>query len=134
MLAEHRVHHASSGREEFIIFYFAGVPLTVGDFKNRAQEIRECLIGTEDPEIALILIQLGHVTQEPAQHERILAVNGAGRRYIHRVVVKSGMRKSRSRMPPLAWGLAPIRRSPLGARSANSGMSRPFSSNSSSAL
>ena len=85
VLAEHRVQHASGGREEFIILHFPGVPLTVGDFKNRAQEIRECLIGTEDAEITLILIQLGHVAQELAQHERILAVDGAGRRHIHRV-------------------------------------------------
>ena len=88
VLAEHRVQHASGGREEFIVLYFPGVPLTVGDFKNRAQEIRECLIGTEDAEIALILIQLGHVTQELAQHKRILALNGAGRRHIHRVDVE----------------------------------------------
>ena len=88
VLAEHRVQHASGRREEFIIFYFPGVPLTVGDFKNRAQEIRECLIGTEDPEIALILIQLGHVTQELTQHERILGGNRAGRRHIDRVEVK----------------------------------------------
>ena len=85
VLAEHRVQHASGGREEFIILYFPCVPLTVGDFKNRAQEIRECLIGTEDTEITLILIQLGHVAQEVTQHERVLGVHGAGRRHIHRV-------------------------------------------------
>ena len=37
------------------------------------------------------------------------------------------MRKSRSRMPPLAWGLAPIRRLPFGARSSNSGMESAIS-------
>ena len=88
MLAKHRVQHASGGREEFIILNFPGVPLTVGDFKNRAQEIRERLIGTEDPEIALILIQFGHVTQKLAQHQRILAVDGAGRRHLHRVIME----------------------------------------------
>ena len=88
VLAEHRVQHASGGREEFIVLHFPGVPLTVGDFKNRAQKIRERLIGTEDAEITLILIQLGHVAQELAQHERILAVHGAGRRHIHRVDVE----------------------------------------------
>ena len=36
----------------------------------------------------LILIQLGHIAQEFAEHERILAVNGAGRRHIHRMVMK----------------------------------------------
>ena len=88
VLAEHRVQHASGGREEFIILDFPGVPLTVGDFKDRAQEIRERLIGTEDTEITLILIQLGHVAQELTQHERILAVHGTRRRHIHRVVVE----------------------------------------------
>ena len=53
VFAEHRIQHPSGGREEFIILYFPGVPLTVGDFKDRAQEIRERLIGTEDAEIPL---------------------------------------------------------------------------------
>ncbi len=88
VLAEHRVEHASGRREEFIILDFPGVPLTIGDFKNRAQEIRECLIGTEDAEITLVLIQLGHVAQKLTQHERVLAVDGAGRRHIHRVDVE----------------------------------------------
>ena len=88
VLAEHRVQHASGGREEFVVLHFSGIPLTVGDFKDRAQEIRERLIGAEDAEIALLLIQLGHVTQELAQHERILAVNGTRRRHVYRVRVK----------------------------------------------
>ena len=67
VLTEHRVQHASSGREEFIIFYFASVPLTVGDFKNRAQQIRKCLIGTEHAEITLVLIQLGYIAQKLAR-------------------------------------------------------------------
>src|SRR5665648_1141471 len=60
VLAEHRVQDASGGREEFIIFYFPGVPLTIGDFKDRTQEIRDRLIGTEDPEITLILIPVSY--------------------------------------------------------------------------
>jgi len=39
MFAQHRVQHATGGREEFIILYFARVPLTVGNFKDRAQQI-----------------------------------------------------------------------------------------------
>ncbi len=85
VLAQHRVQHAAGGREELVVLCFAGVPLPVGDFKDRAQEIRERLVGTEDAEIALLLIQLGHVAQELAQHERVLAVDRAGRRHIHRV-------------------------------------------------
>ena len=85
VLAEHRVEHASGGREEFIILYCPGVPLAIGYFEDRAQEIRERFIGTEDPEIALILIELDHVTQKLTQHERILGVDGAGRRHFYRV-------------------------------------------------
>ena len=88
MLAEHRVQNATGGREEFIIFYFPGIPLTVGDFKNRAQKIRDRLIGTEDTEVTLILIQLGHIAEELTQDKRILAINGARRRHIHRVDVE----------------------------------------------
>jgi len=43
VLAEHRVQYASGRREEFIVIYFSGVPLTIGDLENRAQEIRQCL-------------------------------------------------------------------------------------------
>ena len=88
VLAEHRVQHATGGREEFVILYFAGLPLTVGDFKDRAQEIRERLIGTEDAEITLILIQRGHVAEEVTQHEGILSFHGAGRRHTHRMGVE----------------------------------------------
>ena len=88
MLAEHRVQHASGGREELIVLDRSRVPLTVGDFEHGAQQIRDGLIGTEDAEVALILIQRFHVTQELAQHERVLAVNRTGRRDRDRVVVE----------------------------------------------
>jgi hypothetical protein len=39
VLAEHGVQHASGGREEFIVLYFSSVPLAIGDFTNRTQEI-----------------------------------------------------------------------------------------------
>ena len=79
VLAEHRIQHPSGGRKEFIILDFPRVPLAIGDFENRAQEIRHGLIGTKDTEI--ILIQLGHVAQKLAQHHRILAVHRARRRH-----------------------------------------------------
>src|SRR5208283_1475846 len=85
VFTEHRIQHESGGREEFIILYRSGVPLTIGYFKDRPKEIRERLIRTEDPEISLILIQFDHVTEVLAQHKRILTVNGSGRRHIHRV-------------------------------------------------
>ena len=88
VLAEHRIEYASGGREEFIVVFFAGVPLAVGDFEDRAQKIRERFIGTEDAEIPLFLIQLGDIAQKPAQHQRILRIGGAGRRHIHGMGLK----------------------------------------------
>jgi len=39
VLAEHRVQHPTGGRKKFIVLYFTGIPLAVGDLKNRAQQI-----------------------------------------------------------------------------------------------
>ncbi len=88
MLAQHRVQHAPGRRKEFVILQFPGVPLSVGGLKNRAQKVRERLIGTENPEIALILIQLLHVAQELAENESILALDSTRRRHRHRVGVE----------------------------------------------
>ena len=88
VLAEHGVQHASVRRQKLVVRHFSGVPLAIGDLKHRAQEIGERLIGTEDAEVALILIELGYVTQERAQQERILAVHGAGRGHLYGVEVE----------------------------------------------
>ena len=37
MLAQHRVQHAAGRRQKFIVLYCPGVPLTIGDFKDRSQ-------------------------------------------------------------------------------------------------
>ena len=34
VFAQHRIQHASGGREKFVILYFTRIPLAVGDFKN----------------------------------------------------------------------------------------------------
>ena len=78
MLAKHRVEHAASGRKEFIVENLSGFPLPVGDLKDRTQKVGERFVGTEDAEIALVLIERGHVAEEPAQYERILAVHLLG--------------------------------------------------------
>ena len=56
VLAEHRVQHPSVRRQEFIILFLPGFPLSIGNFKDRTQKIGKRLVGTEDTEIALILI------------------------------------------------------------------------------
>ncbi len=70
MLAEH-LHHAPGGREEFVVRHGRGVPLAVGRFEEGFQAVRERLVGAEDPEIALLGVQLRHVAQETAQHVRV---------------------------------------------------------------
>ena len=88
MFAQHRVKHAPSGSEEFVIFDFSGVPLTVSDVKDGAQKIGKCFIRTKDPEVAPFLVERNHVTQKLAQHERILAFNGARRGHPQRMIVE----------------------------------------------
>ena len=56
VLAEHRVQHPSIRRQEFIVIILPTFPLSIGNFKDGAQKIRKRLIGTENPEITLILI------------------------------------------------------------------------------
>jgi hypothetical protein len=133
VFAEHRVQNLSGGRQELVIRDFAGIPLTVGDLEHRTQQVRQRLVGAEDAKIALFLVQVGHIAQELAQHECILTVDGAGRRHIHGVSVEIGHLQVAQQNAAVGVRFAPIRRSAFGASSANSGMSRPFSSNSSSA-
>ncbi len=78
------------------------------------------------PEIAWLPVEPGHVAQEHAELVGVGRVNAnpATARPPRRLR-KSGMTRSRSRMPPLAWGFAPMRRSPFGASSASPGLRRP---------
>ncbi len=88
VLAQHRIQDASGGREELIVGDFPRVPLAVGNFKNGAQQIGERLVRPEDAKVALILIQESDVAEKLAQHERVLPVNGARRRDVHRVLME----------------------------------------------
>jgi hypothetical protein len=88
VLAEHRVQHAAVGREELVVLHFARIPLAVGDFKDRAEQVRQRLIRSEDAEIARLLIQLHDISQELAEHHRILPVHRAGRRDMHRMIAE----------------------------------------------
>ena len=59
--------------------------------------------------------QLDHVAKERAEHVHIAGLDGGGRRARSpRSRGSRACRSSRSSFPPLAWGLAPIRRSPFG--------------------
>jgi len=72
VLAQHRVQHAPFGRKEHVIAVLARIPLTVGDLKYGLQKIRDRLIGTEHAKVSFVLIQLGDISQERTQHQRVL--------------------------------------------------------------
>ena len=90
VLAEHRVDHTPVRRKELIRAGLRRVPLTAGDFKHRAQHIRERLIGAKNPEIALRRVQSDDVAQELAEHAHVLRLHRAGRRHAHRVRAEVG--------------------------------------------
>jgi hypothetical protein len=85
VLAEHRVQYAPGRGEELVARHRPGVPLAAGFLEDRTQEIRERLVGAEDPEIAAAGVELDHVTQELAQNEGVLRVNGTGGRHRDRM-------------------------------------------------
>ena len=80
----------SGRRKELVVWNLARIPLTVGDLKDRPQQIGQRLVRSEYPEISFRLIQLGHVAQELAQHHRILCGDGAWRRHGYRVLMEIG--------------------------------------------
>src|SRR5271156_404426 len=88
MFAEHGVQDAALRREKFIVVHFARVPLTICDFEDIAKEVRKRLVRTEDAEVALVLVEAGHVAQEFAEHHRVLRTHGAWRRDGDRMVTK----------------------------------------------
>ena len=88
VLAEHRIENAAGGRQELVVLCIPRVPLAVRNLEDRAKKVRECLVGTEDAEVPLFLVQLRYVAKEFAQDERILSVHGTRRRHVHCVRVK----------------------------------------------
>ena len=90
MLAQHRIQHLPLGRKEFIILHFPRIPLPVGDLEYRSQQVRERLVGAEDAEVTLSLVQLRHIAQKVSQHLRIARLDGTRRGYAQCMVVKVG--------------------------------------------
>jgi hypothetical protein len=88
MLAEHGVQDATLRREKFIVVDFTGVPLTIGDLKDIAKQVRKRFVRTEDAEVALVLVEARHVAKEFAQHHRVLRAHRARRRDGDRMIAK----------------------------------------------
>ena len=61
-------HHASLGREKFIVGIGLRIPLAISGLKHRAQAVGERFVGAEDAEVPLVCVHLDHIPQEAAQH------------------------------------------------------------------
>ena len=83
MLAQHGIHHTAGGRQELVVAEFLAIPLAVGCFEYRRQQVRQRLVRAEETEIAPLLVQRDHIAQEQTQDGRIAAGNGPRRRHIH---------------------------------------------------
>src|SRR3546814_218399 len=68
VLAQHRVEHAPGGCKKLVSRQGLGVPLAVGRFKNGFETIRERFVRAKNPEVALLLVKLRHIAQEPPEH------------------------------------------------------------------
>ena len=77
MLAQH-LHDAAFGCEKDVIRHRLRFPLPVGHFEDGFETIRDCLVGSEDPEVARSLVQFQHVAQERAEHMHIAGLDGGG--------------------------------------------------------
>ena len=88
MLAEHRVQHASLGREKFVVRLGRGIPLAVGRSKEGFQAVGERLVRAKDAEIPLVTVQLLHIAQETPEHMCVADAGRARGRHIDGVGTK----------------------------------------------
>ena len=80
--------HAPGGREKFVVRHGRGVPLALGHFEEGFQAVGERLVGAEDAEIPLLLVQLRHIAQERPEHMRVADAVRPRRGHVGRVVAK----------------------------------------------
>ena len=92
-------------REEHIILHRLGFPLPIGDFEDGFQAIGDRLVGTEDPEVPRILVQLDHVAKEPAEHVHVAGLDGGGRGHAHRVVAEVRHAQLAQQFPAIGVGI-----------------------------
>ena len=100
MLAEH-FHDPSVGGKKLIIRFRPGFPLAVGDLKNSIQAVGKRLVGTKNPEIALLLIKVDHLAQEFSQNMGVGGLGGSGRGHIHRKISKIGHNQVAQQQPAI---------------------------------
>ena len=93
---------APGGGEPFVVRHGRRVPLPVGCLKKGCQPVGERLVGAEDPEIPLPVVQLRHIAQERSEHMSVADSRRARRRHFLRVVAEI-------RHPQVAEQLAAVR-------------------------
>ena len=87
VLAEH-LHNPAVRRQMIIPRLGLGDPGTICDLEHILPAVRVVLVGTEQPEISALHVQLHHVAQEPAHHACRFGGDGARCGQLHSVVTK----------------------------------------------
>ena len=113
----------------------AGVPLLAGDVVSGLQTVGSGLIRSEDAEgVRVVLDDVAGVDAQTTGCLELAPAVAVLGDFLDLVVFEAGRFSSSRITPPLAFGLAPIRSSPVGMKAVTSGFTAPFSSNSSSGL
>ncbi len=87
VLAQH-FHHASAGREEFVVRHGRRIPLALGHLEHRFQAVGERLVRAKHAEISLFAIEFRHVAQERPEYVRVADAGRARRGHDGRVIAK----------------------------------------------
>ena len=87
MLAQH-LHHPAVQGEELVVVLCPRIPLPIGNLEHGVQAVGERHVGAEDPEIALLLIEFCHISQEHAQFMCVGCLHGSRGGHFHRVFAK----------------------------------------------
>ena len=127
------LHDAAVGREMVVGPAALGLPRPVGGLEHRAQAVRGGLVGAEEAEVRRARVTPASRragSRRARAWPRWCPSPAPARRPRSRG--SPGSSRSRVSKPPLACGIAPMRRAPSGASAASSARSAPPSSNSSS--
>ena len=87
VLAEH-LHDPAGRGEVLVVGNGGGIPLPLGHFEQGFEPVGNRLVGPEDAEVALRLVELGHVTQEGCEHPGVADAAHPARPKIDPVVAK----------------------------------------------
>ena len=88
VLAEHRVEHASGRGEKLVVRQRRGVPLTTGHLEEGTEAVGERLVWSEDPEVALLAVELRHIAQERPEYARVADAVHPGCGHVGRVLAE----------------------------------------------